>query len=108
MSKLGIKAVALDAKQVQQSKRENIQLLKEVRESKWSVVIVSPERLKTRKFDKIVRDADFRKNFVLYVVDECHVVIPSSQSFRECYGDIGQVCARIPPDVPVLAMTATS
>ncbi|KAI0040472.1 P-loop containing nucleoside triphosphate hydrolase protein, partial [Auriscalpium vulgare] len=108
MEKLGIKATTLDAQMVLQAKSENKQLLRDVRDCKYSVVIVSPERLKTRKFDKILRDEKFRKNLVLYVIDECHVVIPWSKTFRECYGDVGQVCARIPPDVPVLAMTATS
>ncbi|KAI0054732.1 P-loop containing nucleoside triphosphate hydrolase protein [Artomyces pyxidatus] len=85
MTNLGIKAVALDAKRVKTAQRP---LLK--------------ERMKTPEFDSIVRDDTFRKHLVLYVVDECHVVIPWSQSFRKCYGDIGDVCSRIPPDVPTV------
>ena len=52
-------------------------------------------------------DQAFWKNLCLYAVDEAHVVIPWGESFHQAYGDIGAVCACIPPDTPVLAMTAT-
>ena len=89
-------------------RNERRDVYKEIRCCQWSVVIVSPERLVTKSFKDVVSDQCFRKNLCLYTVDEAHVVIPWSKSFRQAYGDIGTVCAHIPPDTPVLAMTATA
>jgi superfamily II DNA helicase RecQ len=65
------------------------------------------ERLTSRAFDKVLRDDFFRKNLVLYCVDEAHVVVPWSKDFRADFGEINRICARIPPHVPLLLMTAT-
>ncbi|KAA1471883.1 hypothetical protein DENSPDRAFT_754974, partial [Dentipellis sp. KUC8613] len=108
MTRIGIKAVALDADTVTKSKAKGIDLFKQVHEGQWSVVIVSPERLASQDFDAIVRDDKVRENLVLHVVDEAHIVNPWAETFRDAYGEIGTIKARIPPEVPILAMTATS
>jgi superfamily II DNA helicase RecQ len=107
MEKINIQAAMLDAENIKTLYGSKTQIYTEVRRCQWPVVIVSPERLVSPEFDEIVRDTYFRRNLCLYVIDEAHVVDPWGKSYRKAYSDIGAVCNRIPPDVPVLAMTAT-
>ena len=95
MKRLGITAVALDVETIDTASLEGQDLLREVGECKWAVVIISPERLTSPAFDDILRSADFRANLALYVVDEAHIVIPWSLTFRKSYGQLGKVQARI-------------
>ena len=108
MNKTGVRAIALDTRSIEKARDNNIDLHKEVRQCLWSVTIVSPERLTTPEFDKIVRDPTWRSSLVLYVGDEAHIINIWARTFRDAYADIGRVSARIPPDVPILALTATS
>ena len=108
VKRLGIAAVALDVDNVKTASEQGRYLLKEVHECKWQLVIVSPERLTSPEFDKILQSRKFRKNLVLYVVDKAHIVIPWSLTFRKDYGQLGKVRARIQTNIPTLALTATS
>ena len=105
---LGITAVALDVDSIQSTYEEGKDLLKEVRECKWGVVIVSPKRLTSLQFDQVMRTSTFRDNLMLYIVDKVHVMAPWSLTFCKCYGQLGKVLMRIRADVPTLALTATS
>ena len=108
MVRHNIQAIALNADQLRHAFRNDEQdIYKEICRCQWSVVIVLPERLVTKSFKDIVSDQVFRKILCLYAVDEAHVIIPWGKSFHQAYGDIGTVCTCIPPDTPVLAMTAT-
>ena len=93
---------------VKSASEEGKNLLKEVKECKWAVVIVSPERLTSPEFDKVLQTSTFRNNLALYVVDKAHIIIPWSQTFRKSYDQLRKVVARIRLDVPTLALTATS
>ncbi|KAA1470452.1 P-loop containing nucleoside triphosphate hydrolase protein, partial [Dentipellis sp. KUC8613] len=108
MTRLGIRAIALDADMVAEATADETDLYKEICERLWTVVIVSPERLTSPEFDSVVRNEIVRASLVLHVVDEAHIVLPWARTFREAYGEIGNIKARIPPNVPILAMTATS
>ncbi|VDB84768.1 unnamed protein product [Peniophora sp. CBMAI 1063] len=106
-TEMGLRAVALDKQTVDAYVALGRDLMKEVQSCEFDLVFVSPERLSTPRFDKIMRDDDFVKSLVLYTVDEAHVVGPWSEDFREHYGDIDRMRARMPRDVPVLLMSAT-
>ena len=107
MSRMGVRAVSLDKETVREAHRKGKNLLKEVEQGKWSVIIVSPERLNSPEFEKILRSERFRKLLALYVIDEAHVILPWAADFRDAYGRINRVIARIPGGVPVLAMSGT-
>ncbi|KAI0309313.1 P-loop containing nucleoside triphosphate hydrolase protein, partial [Amylostereum chailletii] len=103
-----IKAVALDRYYIQVAReQQGRNVLKEVCQCIWEVVIVSPERLTAREFDMVLRDVYFLQNLVLYTVDEAHVICPWSKAFHEAFGQIDRVRERIGPHIPILLMTAT-
>lgn len=107
MSRVGIQAVSLDKESVKRLKDEGSDVFRRVRECEWSMVIASPERLTAPHFDAVVRNDNFRKNIMLYVIDEVHVLRPWSLTFRKCYDDVPEIRLRLPIRVPLLALTAT-
>ncbi|THH19830.1 hypothetical protein EUX98_g8702 [Antrodiella citrinella] len=105
-----LKAASLDADSLSDAHKNNRPLLqvRDVAECKYSLVAVSPERLTSPEFWKILECELLRKSLVLYAIDEAHVIVPWSKLFRKDYGNISKACTRIPLIVPLLAMTATS
>ncbi|THH27968.1 hypothetical protein EUX98_g6232 [Antrodiella citrinella] len=108
LARVGLKATSLDADSLSDARKNNISLLRDVAECKYSLVAVSPERLTSPEFGKILACELLRKSLVLYAIDEAHVVVPWSKLFRKDYGNISKARTRIPLIVPLLAMTATS
>ncbi|KAH8101946.1 P-loop containing nucleoside triphosphate hydrolase protein, partial [Cristinia sonorae] len=108
LKRIGLSAISLDADEVAAAVSNGDALFKAVAECRYSVVIVSPERLTSPGFDRVIRNEVFRANLVLYAIDEVHVVVPWSLEFRKCYGDICRAKARIPSTTAMLAMTATA
>ncbi|KAI0038275.1 P-loop containing nucleoside triphosphate hydrolase protein [Auriscalpium vulgare] len=107
LERMGISALSLDSQCVSDAKALGIDLYESIKKGEYAVVITSPERLNSPEFDGILRCEGFLKNMALYSVDEAHIAIWWSKSFRLAYGEINRVVARIPPRVPVLLMTAT-
>ncbi|KAJ3482211.1 hypothetical protein NLI96_g7121 [Meripilus lineatus] len=109
MQKMGIKAVTLESGTVRDAhEKEGRNLWKEVAACRHSIVILSPERLTHPELGTILRDEHFRKNIVALLLDEAHLIIPWGLDFRKSYADIPRLLARIPPDTPCAAVTATS
>lgn len=109
MQKMGISAVTLESGTIRNAhEKEGRNLWKEVAACRHSIVILSPERLTHPELGTILRDENFRKNIVALLLDEAHLIIPWSLDFRLSYGQIPCLLARIPPDIPCVAVTATS
>ena len=81
MERMGVRAISLDMNTVRVARAQGRDVLKEVQQCLWSVIILSPERLTSRPFDNILRNATFRSNLILYVIDEAHVIGPWGQDF---------------------------
>ncbi|ETW86332.1 hypothetical protein HETIRDRAFT_415267 [Heterobasidion irregulare TC 32-1] len=82
-------------------------LLEEVEQGKWLVIILSPEWLNSLEFERIVQNKWFRKLLALYVIDEAHIVLPWAADFCEAYGQINYIIACIPVGIPILVMSRT-
>jgi superfamily II DNA helicase RecQ len=82
-------------------------LFKEVLESKWALVIVSPEMLTTPGFNQVLTDSLFQQHLCLVFIDECHLVDEQGADFRPCYKSIGLLRSRIPTHIPWIAVSAT-
>jgi len=77
MDRVGIAAISLDAETVNTARKNKYDILKDVAACKWSIVVLSPERLSSPEFDtKVMRNDTFRRNLVNKTVDEVHVVVP--------------------------------
>jgi ATP-dependent DNA helicase RecQ len=71
------------------------------------VLLVSPERLNNPSFREQQLPALVRRIGML-VVDEAHCISDWGHDFRPDYRRLRELIARMPPDVPVLATTATA
>lgn len=71
------------------------------------ILLVSPERLGNESFQEETLPA-LRGGMGLLVVDEAHCVSDWGHDFRPDYRRIVRVVRRLPPNVPVLATTATA
>lgn len=105
MDELGLKALAINAESLMAAAKEGRNLLHEVRDCEWNIVLISPERLGSREFDGVVRNEEFRKNLVLYGIDEGHVLVPWSLSFRAAYHQVPLLRKRLPDHVALVVAT---
>lgn len=71
------------------------------------VLLVSPERLANPGFGRRVLDA-LTGRLGLLVVDEAHAVSDWGHDFRPDYRRVAEAIARLNPETPVLATTATA
>lgn len=71
------------------------------------VLLVSPERLANPGFGRRVLDA-LSGRLGLVVIDEAHAVSDWGHDFRPDYRRVADVLARLDPQTPVLATTATA
>ena len=70
----------------------------------YKFLYLSPERLTTERFRTKLR----AMRVCLLAVDECHCISQWGYDFRPSYLRIADIRTALPPDVPVLALTATA
>src|ERR1700733_15062936 len=79
----------------------------EIRDGAADVLLVSPERLNNPAFrDNVL--PQLTKTAGLIVIDEAHCISDWGHDFRPDYRRIRTLLAELPPDIPVLATTATA
>jgi ATP-dependent DNA helicase RecQ len=73
------------------------------------VLLVSPERLANQRFRaQVLGPAVGQQGLGLFVVDEAHCISDWGHDFRPDYRRITRLLQTLPPNVPVLATTATA
>ena len=77
--------MSLSAESLSAASREGRNLFGEIRLCQWSVVLLSAERLASKEVDAVLQNETFRKNLVVYGIDEAHVLVPWSVDFRVAY-----------------------
>jgi ATP-dependent DNA helicase RecQ len=76
-------------------------------EGTCDLLLVSPERLANREFQREVLGR-MEQMFGMLVVDEAHCISDWGHDFRPDYRRIRDIIARLDPEVPVAATTATA
>lgn len=71
------------------------------------VLLISPERLANDDFRQNIL-SNMANNIGLFVIDEAHCISDWGHDFRPDYRRIVRVLQAIPPNIPVLATTATA
>ncbi|MCP9487850.1 MAG: RecQ family ATP-dependent DNA helicase [Gaiellaceae bacterium MAG52_C11] len=71
------------------------------------LLLVSPERLGNQDFQRLIREA-MPRGIGLFVVDEAHCISDWGHDFRPDYRRIERLVRLLPPNVPLLATTATA
>ena len=102
-SRAGVRAVAINSANA----HEWSDVLEKLQSDQVDVLLVSPERLNNPAFrDEQLPTLIARAG--LLVVDEAHCISDWGHDFRPDYRRLGELIARLPADIPVLATTATA
>ena len=99
--------MAINSGTLLSAKEEGQNLIKEVCECKWPVVLLSAESLISKDIDQIIRDPFFRLNLTLFGVDKVHVLCPWGKDFRQAYRQIALLRRRLPEHTAFFAGTGT-
>ncbi len=100
--------IGISAQTINSSNRENWQRIeKDLRDDKIDILLISPERLANEDFQQNVL-SHVAARVGLFVIDEAHCISDWGHDFRPDYRRIVRVLQAIPPNVPVLATTATA
>ena len=101
--RIGVNAVFINS--------ENIDEWDEIERSILSnhidIILISPERLANERFRERIM-SNIAERLGLFAVDEAHCISDWGHDFRPDYKRIVRVLQGIPPNVPVLATTATA
>ncbi len=101
--RLGIKAVTVNS-----TNKDDWQAIsKELLTNNVDALLISPERLANEEFVQTVL-LPIANKIGLFVVDEAHCISDWGHDFRPDYQRITRILQQMPPNMPVLATTATA
>ncbi len=102
-AKIGVRAATINSSN--REEWDNIE--EELGKDSIDILLISPERLANEEFrEKVLSRLVERVG--LFVVDEAHCISDWGHDFRPDYRRIVRVLQAVPPNVPVLATTATA
>ena len=101
--RIGIRAMTINSANTEEWEAVEQQL----RANQVDLLLISPERLSNQRFRENVL-AHIAGNVGLFVVDEAHCISDWGHDFRPNYRRIVRILKALPPNLPVLATTATA
>ncbi|MCK5515578.1 MAG: RecQ family ATP-dependent DNA helicase [Desulfobulbaceae bacterium] len=100
--------IGVTARAINSTNNEEWQQIEdELTANQVDVLLISPERLANDQFRQNIL-ANIASNIGQFVIDEAHCISDWGHDFRPDYRRIVRVLQAIPPNVPVLATTATA
>ncbi|KAJ6578365.1 hypothetical protein B0H19DRAFT_882876, partial [Mycena capillaripes] len=109
LGRLSVAALAYSRESLADARRQGIGLADEIKTcTKWRVICVDPEHLKTKEWREISESPHFRSKIIYAAGDEIHLVNEWGTDFRVDFKLIGLFFrGRLPASVSVVGLTAT-
>lgn len=102
------KRIGITARTINSTNKDDWNLIQgEIFANKVDLLLISPERLANEEFRQTVLPKIIAKAGLL-VIDEAHCISDWGHDFRPDYRRIVRILQAMPPNVPVLATTATA
>lgn len=101
--RMGLKAVTINSDNT--NDWENIE--RDIISNSVDIVLISPERLANQQFTQNVL-SQIASNISLLIIDEAHCISDWGHDFRPDYRRIERIIKNLPPNLRVLATTATA
>jgi len=89
------------------NKEEWEETYKEISDNKIDILFISPERLANEEFNKKILNQT-NNSIGMLVIDEAHCISDWGHDFRPDYRRIVNIVSFLPPNVPLMATTATA
>ena len=101
--RMGVKAVRIAS----DNREDHRGVAGQLRRDEVDILLITPERLRNRRFggEVLARIAD---RIALFVIDEAHCISDWGHDFRPDYRRIGRTIKNLPPNLRLLATTATA
>ncbi|KII83513.1 hypothetical protein PLICRDRAFT_180290 [Plicaturopsis crispa FD-325 SS-3] len=103
----GLTALAISRDTVDAAEKAGEKSLWLRAEADTTVILVTPEMLTSKGFERLLRQKDFEKRVFALIVDEAHLMNSWGVGFRPPFLEIGNMRARFPSRAVMLALTAT-
>ncbi|KAG9221254.1 hypothetical protein CCMSSC00406_0008911 [Pleurotus cornucopiae] len=104
----GLSALAINEDTLAAAQRRGDDLWKQACSGRVSMILVSPEQLVSRSFDRLLHTKAFAESLCALGLDEMHLITDwGDTSFRKAFTDIGLVLARMKSTTTLIAVTAT-
>jgi len=100
--RIGVKAATINSS----NEEEWPQIEAQLSEGLLDIIIISPERLANRRFVEMF--SSIHEAISMLVVDEAHCISDWGHDFRPDYRRIVEIVKMMPPNIPILATTATA
>jgi ATP-dependent DNA helicase RecQ len=100
--------IGINAKSINSSNRDDWDSIEEeLKNDRVDILLISPERLANQEFRSRILTS-MVGNIGLFIIDEAHCISDWGHDFRLDYRRIVRIIEAMPPNVPVLATTATA
>ena len=100
------RSIGVEAYTINSSNRSEWNRVHEtVENNRCDILLISPERLANSEFQNLLLSLD---GIGMFVIDEAHCISDWGHDFRPDYQRITRIINMLPPNVPVLATTATA
>ena len=95
MQKVGLTAIVINSDTIDAARKVGRRLWEEAR-SKMTMILVSPEELKSKECSGLLDAQEFCKRIYALGVDEAHLLYFWGADFRPRFCQIGHIRARLP------------
>ncbi|KZT71233.1 P-loop containing nucleoside triphosphate hydrolase protein, partial [Daedalea quercina L-15889] len=114
-TEFGLPAVAVNSQSDPQKLRTIINVsvrhlctLEGILRSDYRIILISPEMLQSTMFkERVLKKQEFTQNILSIVLDEAHCLSHWGADFRKHYNSLGTIRGFLPPNAPIIAVTAT-